>query len=107
MQRFANHYGLKDLLQYSFMAMLLILIATDPTFAQANPFDNATNATNSFGVGVRTIGYSLATLAIFIVGIMAMFNKIEYKWAGGIIGAIVIISIADIINLWAQSAGTA
>jgi type IV secretory pathway VirB2 component (pilin) len=96
----------KRLVKFVLASSVVCLIALEPTIAAATTgtggaTDNLTNAANSIlGLMTGTLGKAVATIAVVVMGMMAMFGKLEWERAFKVIlGIAIVFGAASIITL--------
>jgi len=91
----------KSAMKFALLAGLSLL-ALEPTIAMAAAAtDNLTTAANSIlGLLTGTLGKAVATIAVVIMGMMAMFGKLEWERAFKVIlGIAIVFGAASVITL--------
>lgn len=95
------------LVKFVLASAVVCLVAFEPSIAgaaavpAAGADDNLTNAANSIlGLMTGTLGKAVATIAVVVMGMMAMFGKLEWERAFKVIlGIAIVFGAASIITL--------
>lgn len=92
----------KQLVRFVLVSAVVCLVAFEPSLAMAgDPGDGLTNAANKIlGLLTGTLGKAVATIALVVMGLMAMFGKLEWERAFKVIlGIAIVFGAASIIKL--------
>lgn len=91
----------KQLVKFVLTSAAVCLVAFEPSIAAANAGDGLTNAANKIlGLLTGTLGKAVATIAVVVMGLMAMFGKLEWERAFKVIlGIAIVFGAASIIQL--------
>jgi type IV secretion system protein VirB2 len=85
-----------------FLALFVPMMIFPELAHAGQPWDNAANTI--IGVLNGGLARSLAIIAVMGLGIMGLIGKLTWKWAGSIIGGIIIIfGAAAIVDFFAAS----
>ena len=95
----------KQLVKFILASTAVCMVAFEPSIAMAGDVaadDGLTNAANKIlGLLTGTLGKAVATIAVVIMGMMAMFGKLEWERAFKVVlGIAIVFGAASIMKLF-------
>jgi type IV secretion system protein VirB2 len=94
----------KQLVRFVLVSAVVFLVAFEPSLAMAEDAadDGLTNAaTKILGLLTGNLGKAVATIAVVIMGMMAMFGKLEWERAFKVVlGIAIVFGAASIMKLF-------
>jgi type IV secretion system protein VirB2 len=81
------------------LALILLMTLPEPALAQASPFSTGTT---SFSTNLLAILTPLAVVAIMVLGVLAWFDIINWRWVTGAFFGVVLVFGAPQIVAWVR-----